>query len=296
MHRDFRLATFKKLLKTAGPVTDLVQSSLDKAKPVFKALGSCGPGTTILMPESAVKPDGTVDIVIQIRGLSGGDVKGAAGMGVNAVVITAEAGGIGSKENMSAYGNPNFVNEAVGKVLAHLQKQFPEKKIKRGKLAISSFSGGGGATAAILMNRDKIPGGVDKFVFIDGLHVGKTDPRMKSLIDYAKEIESDPAKGQLDIIHTAVQTSGYDSTTDTANYLLQQLNLNKEKVKDWKGEGPAPTAQAQRGGFRVTELYDKPEPYMAKDPKTGKVRPNVPGTAGWQHIQALQWGLKNSVK
>lgn len=296
MNKEFRIATFSRILKTAGIVTDMVQESLSKKeKPTFKTLGSVGPGTTVMVPQNPVKLDGSVDIVIQIRGISGGDTKTASALGGNAVIITCEAGGLGSKENFAAYSSPNFVNTAVEKVLSFLQKEFPDKQIKRGKLAVSSFSGGGSATSALLMNRDKIKGGVDKFVFIDGLHVSKDDPRMKALVDYAKEIKEDPSKGQLDIVHTAVQPSGYASTTETANHILNELGLNKRPVDKWTGNGPPPSAQAQQGGLRVTELYSEPAPYMAKDPKTGKLKANVPGTAGWQHIQALNWGLKNSI-
>lgn len=297
MDREFRKHTFIHLLKKAGLVSDLVEKSFSKVPATYKTLGSVGRGTTIMMPANPVKLDGSVDIIFQIRGIAGGDTKTASSMGTNAVVITAEAGGLGSKENLAAYGNPHFVNEAVNKVINNLKQNFPDKNVHLGKLTVSSFSGGGSANAQLLMNRDKLPKGsvAPKFVFIDGLHADPTSNVMKAVVDYAKEVKDDPRAGELSIIHTAVVPGGYASTTQVADHILGQLGIQRQSTNQPQGEGDdvRPTSEAQSGGLKVVQLYDTKQPYMARDPQTGTVRPNVPGTAGWQHIKALDWGLRN---
>lgn len=297
MDREFRKHTFIHLLKKAGLVSDLVEKSFSKVPTTYKTLGSVGRGTTIMMPANPVKLDGSVDIIFQIRGIAGGDTKTASSMGTNAVVITAEAGGSGSKENLAAYGNPHFVNEAVNKVINNLKQNFPDKNVHLGKLTVSSFSGGGSANAQLLMNRDKLPKGsvAPKFVFIDGLHADPTSNVMKAVVDYAKEVKDDPRAGELSIIHTAVVPGGYASTTQVADHILGQLGIQRQSTNQPQGEGDdvRPTSEAQSGGLKVVQLYDTKQPYMARDPQTGTVRPNVPGTAGWQHIKALDWGLRN---
>jgi hypothetical protein len=295
MERDFRRLSLLKLIKEAGILTDLVESSLGKSQSKsFKSLGSVGPGTTVMMPPNVVKPDGSVDVIIQIRGLAGGDTKGAAALGKNAVIVTAEAGGKGSKENMQAYGSPQFINQAVSKVVGFLQQQNPEKKIKLGKLTVSSFSGGGSATAALLMNRTSLPQGTEppKFVFIDGLHSDIKGPVMKALVDFGKQSAQNKANGELEIVHTAVKPGDYVSTTETADYILNSLGLQRQQLTPTSELSPV--SQATKGGVRITQLYDKEQPYMAKD-NQGHLRPNVPGTSGYQHIQALNWGLKNII-
>lgn len=296
MDREFRKDTFKHLLKNAGVVSDLVEKSF--AKPTnYRTLGSVGRGTTVMMPENPVKPDGSVDIIFQIRGMAGGDTKTASSIGKNAVIITAEAGGKGSKENLEAYGSPAFINESVAKVLGTLKQNFPDKNVHLGKLTVSSFSGGGSATAQLLMNRQSLPKGSQppKFVFIDGLHSDPKGNVMKAVVDYAKEVKDNPQAGELSIIHTAVVPGGYASTTQVADSLLGQLGLQRQPTNQPQGEGDIvrPTSAARAGGLSVVQLYDTKQPYMAKDPRSGEVRPNVPGTAGWQHIKALDWGLKN---
>lgn len=300
MNREFRRLVLAQLAKSAGIVTDLVRETLGNPKKVmnYRALGSVGPGTSVMVPENPVKPDGSVNIVIQIRGIAGGDTKAAAAAGGGAVVVTAEAGGIGSKENLSAFGSANFVQEAVNKVIGFLKKQpeFTGKNVHLGKLTISSFSGGGSATAQLLINRNQLPKGTvpPKFVFIDGLHADPNGEVLKQVAQFAKEVQKNPSAGELSLVHTAVVPKGYASTTTVADKLLQELGLQRTPITQ-RGEGVGPVAEAKSGGLHITQLYDKQEPYVAKDPQTGQMRPNVPGTAGWQHIQALKWGLKNVV-
>lgn len=297
MNREFRKNTFKHLLKNAGIVSDLVEKTFSKPATTYRTLGSVGRGTTVMMPDTPVKSDGSVDIIFQIRGIAGGDTKTAGAIGKNAVIITAEAGGIGSKENLAAYGSPAFINEAVNKVIANLKQNFPEKNVHLGKLTVSSFSGGGSATAQLLMNRESLPKGSQppKFVFIDGLHADPRSNVMKAVVDYAKEVKDNPKMGELSIIHTAVVPGKYTSTTEVADHLLDQLGLQRQSINQSQGEGDEvrPTSAANAGGLNVVQLYDTQQPYMAKDPHTGEVKPNVPGTAGWQHIKALDWGLRN---
>lgn len=299
MNREFRKNTFKHLLKRAGLVSDLVEKSFSKTPTNYRTLGSVGRGTTIMVPDNPVKPDGSVDIIFQIRGIAGGDTKTASAIGKNAVVITAEAGGKGSKENLVAYGSPAFINEAVGKIIANLKQNFPEKNVHLGKLTVSSFSGGGSATAKLLMNRESLPKGSQppKFVFIDGLHAEPNGNVMKAVVDYAKEVKDNPKAGELSIIHTAVVPEGYASTTQVADHLLDQLGLQRQPTNLPQGEGDVvqPTSVANAGGLSVVQLYNTKQPYMAHDPQTGQVKPNVPGTAGWQHIQSLRFGLKNAI-
>lgn len=297
MDREFRKTTFKHIIRSAGLVSSLVEKNLTNQSipAVYHTLGSVGRGTNIMMPAHPVKSDGSVDIIFQIRGIQGGDTKTASMFGKNAVVVTSEAGGLGSKENLAAYGNPAFINQAVEKIINNLKQNFPDKNVHLGKLTISSFSGGGSATAALLINRDKLPKGSSppKFVFIDGLHADPNGQVMKGIVDYAKQIKDNPKLGELSIIHTAVVPKGYASTTQVADYLLEQTGIKRQKNNSpANGTNPASTAQA--GGLKVVQLYDKSDPYMAVDPASGKNKANVPGTAGWQHLQALQFGLRNT--
>ena len=301
LESEFRYLALKKLAENSGVITNLVENKLgldpisqEKKEPKkieFQNLGSVGPGTTVMIPTNPVKPDGAVDIVINIRGIPGGDTKTASSLGVNAVIVTAEAGGLGSKENQSQFGNAAFINKAVNTVLGHLKKKYPEKNIHRGKLVVSGFSGGGGAIASLLTQKENVPGGIDGIIINDGLHANPGTPAMNAVLEYAREAEKNPDKYRFSLIHSAVNPGKYISTTQTANYLLQQLGMERQKhEQEWNGIGPKPASQASKGGVKITQLYDQEQPYMAKDPQTGQLRPNVMGlTSGGQHISSLHW-------
>lgn len=294
---NFRKLALQKIAASAGILTDIVEKSLNKEpnKPKlnFKTIGSVGPGTTVMAPSTVVKPDGSVDFFIQIRGISGGDTKTAATIGINAVIITAEAGGLGSKENTAAFGYPSFVNNAINKVLTQLQQQFPDKKIHRGKVVLASWSGGFGAVAELIDKRNAIEGGIDGVIFTDGLHIAPNDPRMKEIVEFAREASRNPNKIFTNI-HTAVQTSSFTSSTQSAQHLLTELNLSRKPVEKWNGKGIKPVSEAKENGFRLIQLYSEPAPYKVKDPQTGEFKPNISGTAGEQHLIAREWQIKNT--
>lgn len=295
---DFRIASLEKIAVSNGLLTSYIEKVLNGSSAekisfqIAPGLSSVGPGTSVMMPANPIKSDGSVDIAINIRGIAGGDTKTASNLGVNAVIVTAEAGGLGSKENTQKFGNAQFINNAVSKILGYLQKYNPDKKIKRGKLVVSGFSGGGGAIANLLTQENQIQGGIDGVLINDGLHSDTKSPAMKAVLEYAKESLNNPSK-KFKLIHTAVNPGTYASTTETAEHLLKELKLERKPVEKWDGRGPKPVSAANYGGLEVYQLFDQELPYMAKDPKTGKVRPNVidrenqvPLTAGGQHILA----------
>ena len=287
---SFRQVLFLKLAEKNN-LTEFVKKKLklDQEKPKFKALTNLGPGVSVYMSESAVKSDGAVDIIVNFRGVSGDPNLVAKNFSYpNAVVVTAEASGPrdqnkGSKLLEQQFGSADKINKIVSSVLAHLQKQFPDKKIHRGKLIVSGFSGGGSVVARAVAERNKIQGGIDGVVINDGLHAKTDTPTMQAIVDFAREAEKDPSK-KFRIIHTAIKPS-YTSTTETSNYILQQLGLQRQKVENeepYKQYGFKPVSETQKGGLQITQMYDNPKlPYYVD---------NRAGSLGDTHVQSLWKG------
>lgn len=302
MNRQLRRFSIALIAKQAGIVSDLVEKFLSKPKS-YRSLGSVGPGTTVMVPENPVKSDGSVDIIIQVRGIPGGDIKSAASVGKGAVVVTAEAGGIGSKENFMAYSSTNFISKTTNQIIEFLKSkpEFANKNVHLGKLTISSFSGGGSAVANLLKNRDSLPKGSvpPKFVFIDGLHA---DPKatpdqsgknaFQAVAEFAQQVRDDPSAGELSIVTTKINPGKYIATDQVAQQLLAQIGMKDSKRSQW---GDIPVTEHQQGGLHIARMYDDGQPYMVKDPRTGQMKPNIPGTSGYQHIQALSKGLARVV-
>lgn len=223
--------------------------------------------------------------MINIRGLSGGDAKILEDIGLNAVVITAEAGGLGEVQNRARYGNVEFVNHSIKMVLDFLNKKY-NKNLTVNKLCLESWSGGFGAIVDILSNKGKLFYSLDSVIILDGIHhsiFGSKPPQvnrvaMQPWVDYAMECMK--GKSKFIVAHTAVVPGSYVSTTDTSNYLLSQLNLIRGDVPNYKFKVKTPVSYVESGGFYCYQLYDKVEPYMLNG------RANIPGTMGYEHIVA----------
>lgn len=291
---DFRIILLKKIASSSGILSSFVEKTLNERKQNFKVIGSAGPGTGIAMSDNAIKPDGTVDIIINFRGVSATDTKSLAMnfSNPNAVIVTAEATGAGaapgpnSKNKGSAmlvqqFAGASKINEIVAKVLSQLQAKYPDKKIKRGKLIISGFSGGGSVVARAVAERNKITGGIDGVVINDGLHTDVNSDIMKEVVGFANEAKKDSNK-KFKIIHTAIEP-GYTSTTQTANFIIDNLGLKRNAVNpdEFLPYGFVPKSKASEGGVEIVQMYDKGTPYFID---------NRTGSLGDQHIQSLWKG------
>jgi hypothetical protein len=239
------------------------------------------------MNSNAVKADGTVDFIINFRGVPGVASAVTQSMGnPNAVVITAEAVGKGDNKGsamlVNQFASSNKVNEMINTVLNYLKKQFPQKDVKRGKLIISGFSGGGAVVARLAAEKNNIKGGIDGIIINDGLHSEIGSEPLNAIVDFAKEAKKDPSK-KFKIMHTAIKP-GYTSTTETADYILKSLGLERVKPsqqEEYNQFGFIPASVAKDGGVEIIQMYDKPAPYYVD---------NRPGSLGDQHVQSLKKG------
>ncbi len=275
-------------LAAKGTLSSYIEKKLTdlKSKPNFIPLTSVGPGTSVFMNSGAVKPDGSVDFIVNFRGIPGdaGSIGKSVG-NANAVVITAEAVGKGDNKGsamlVNQFASSGKVNEMVGTVLNYLKKQFPDKEIKRGKLIISGFSGGGAVVARLAAEQANIKGGIDGIIINDGLHSEIGSKPLDAIVEFARQAQKDPSK-KFKIIHTAIKP-GYTSTTETADHILKQLGIERQKTdsKNFKDYGFEPASVAQDGGVEIIQMYDKPAPYYVD---------NRPGSLGDQHVQSLRKG------
>jgi hypothetical protein len=280
--------------ENVGLLTQHIQGKikLDENKPKLITMGSAGPGTSVYVPSNITEQINNgkpISILLNFRGVSGDPKLVGKNLGdPNAVVVTAEASGPreqnkGSKLLEEQFGGANKINAIVSSVIGQLQKKFPDKQVKRGKLIISGFSGGGSVVARAVAERNKIPGGIDGVIINDGLHAKIGSPTLDSIVDYAREAEKDPSK-KFRIIHTAIKPS-YTSTTQTSDYILQQLGLKREPIKDpelYKQYGFVPKTEAKAGGVQITQMFD--------DPKVPYFVDNRPGSLGDTHVQSLWKG------
>ncbi|UCD52727.1 MAG: hypothetical protein JSW27_08830 [Phycisphaerales bacterium] len=137
------------------------------------------------------------------------------------------------------------------------EKRSAETEIPR--LYLSSFSAGYGAVRAILKNHQSLSDGI---ILLDGLHTdyvpsrrvlaqgGKlNDEKLKDFVQYARLAAE--GKKKLLITHSAIFPGTYASTTETADYLIDALDLRRHPVLKWGPAGMQLLSETKSKGLTV---------------------------------------------
>jgi hypothetical protein len=160
---------------------------------------------------------------------------------VNTAVISIQLGA-GSGVYARAFNNPQRFGQ-------WLQEAEAKAGVKFSPITLSGWSAGYGAIRAILQAPDNYAR-VARVLLIDGLHTGyvggKPGPTESQLetdglqifLQFARDAVA--GKKQMLITHSEIFPGTFASTTETADWLLQQLGLRRKAVVRW---GPMQTQQ-----------------------------------------------------
>ena len=124
---------------------------------------------------------------------------------------------------------------------------------------LSSFSAGYGAVRAILKNHPSAPDGI---VLLDGLHTDYVPSgrvlaqggvlnteKLKSFREYARlALEG---KKRFLITHSEIFPGTYASTTETADYLINALHLQRHAVLKWGPAGMQMLSETHQSGLTI---------------------------------------------
>jgi len=287
MNRFFRLETLRKLLsgpeskkantfmdelkKEAEIFTEVANSlkekgfepekkdkvsEADKNKPTYSGkvtIPAAKRGVTVKTPDNPII-NGKYNVFFQIR-----HGRNPTKSGVNTIIVEAEAGGMGSSENTAAFGNSAWVNKQLGIIQSTLSKKFGS--VSLGKLGFGSFSGGYDAVGNILRDK-KLSEKIDSVVVLDGIHHGQRGKpnaaAMKAWVDFAAKAKNDPNK-KFVFLYTAVDPGTYASTSDSANYIMNNIGVENKKTEEGHRQfaGVRPAAVGSEGGFNAIQLYER---------------------------------------
>lgn len=157
--------------------------------------------------------------------------------------VTQNEGFIGAAITLgggsSTYGKP-FNNDSIFSQVVQKIKLATGKHFN--KVVLSGWSAGYGAIRSILRNDNK----VDGIILLDGMHAGyipeattlhaggKLDStNIKEFIDYGKLAAR--GKGKFIFTHSTIFPGTYASTTECADYIINELQLSRKPVLK---EGP----------------------------------------------------------
>ena len=127
------------------------------------------------------------------------------------------------------------------------------------RIYLSSFSAGYGAVRAILRDHQSR---VDGIVLLDGLHTdyvpsgrvlsqggSLNTERLRDFLEYAK-LAMD-GKKRLVITHSEIFPGTYASTTETADYLIDSLHLQRHPVLKWGPMGMQMLSETHQNGLTI---------------------------------------------
>ena len=203
---------------------------------------------TLFLPEKL--PAGDVPLFIHFHG--GTWIPEVAAAKVSAAVISVQLGA-----GSTTYAKPFAEVKAFAELLQEAEMK-AERKF--GRVGLTAWSAGYGAVRAILKARAHYER-VEFVLLLDGLHAGyvngKPGPKESELVaddlsvfvTLAKDAVA--GKKQFLLTHTEIFPGTFASTTETADYLLKQLNLKRKAVLRW---GPMETqilCEAKQGRFHL---------------------------------------------
>jgi len=198
--------------------------------------------------------NGTYDLIVHFHGIPVLQEENIEKTPINAVVVSVTLG-IGSGAYSSAYQGAASFASLLAKTQAKLDESGRAPGAHLGRLAITAWSAGFGAVGQILgqpENAQKI----DAILLGDGLHanyLGDHKINDAALAKYAAFAEL-AKKGEklFALTHSAIQTEGYPSTTQTIGELLVMTNVPKVDEEGVVGvRGMKMLYQADSGSFHV---------------------------------------------
>lgn len=125
---------------------------------------------------------------------------------------------------------------------------------------LAGWSAGCGGIRQILLH-EPARQSVDRVICIDGIHAsyrsGKPGPkeseidtsRLTGIADYARLAMA--GKKELLIVHTEIFPGTFASTTETADWLLRELQLKRTAILKWGPMGSQQLSEAKRGKFEL---------------------------------------------
>lgn len=201
-----------------------------------------------------------VDLVIHFHGSSWLPMQAAEDAGralVMAVVNVGAGGGAYEHAFEDAGAFPNLLREIES-----------ASKIEFRRVHLTAFSAGYGAVRAILRNHYD---SIDGVLLLDGLHTSYFPERMPvaeggkldvEKIEPFRRLAGDSAQGRKRFIvtHSEIFPGTFASTTETADHLLQSLDLSRRPVLKWGPLGMQQVGEAERGAFRVLSFAGNTAP------------------------------------
>lgn len=206
----------------------------------------------LFLPKSAADAE-QVDLVVHFHGAAWLAETAAASLSAPVAVATVNAGA-GSGRYASAFDAP----AAFESILAAAEASLAPRAI--GRIWLTGFSAGHGAIRSILgQPAAELVRGV---LLLDGLHTGYVPertvladggalevPKLEPFLRFARAAAG--GKRRMVITHSEIFPGTFASTTETADWIVAQLELKRRPVVRWGPVGMQQLSEAVEGDLAI---------------------------------------------
>ena len=185
----------------------------------------------IFIPDYYVQSGQTYDLVFHLHSASWAAEDEVYKAKANVILFNIHLGAF-SSPYQSYFSQTDRFRAILDQIKSELiQRRILPDSAKVRYLILTSFSAGYAGVREILKS-DKYYQMITALHLADGLH-SNSDPttmdyQMKDFVRFARDAVN--KKKIFRLTHSSIPTSGYKSTTETANYLLQKLGLTRNPV------------------------------------------------------------------
>lgn len=208
------------------------------------------------LPEYRAADGPTVPVWLHLHGNAAVVEKNFRASGAPGVLVTLTLPGL-SKVYANHFADPRVLPELMREVEAALRREAPGGARPLGTLTISSFSAGFGGVRELLKQPEAFER-IGALVMADSIYCGyagdpadrRVDPGlMEGFVRFARLAAE--GRKRMVVTHSRQVPEGYASTTETADYLVAQLQGERQPDSaEWPG-GWRPLSRFSRGGFEV---------------------------------------------
>jgi hypothetical protein len=211
-------------------------------------------GALVMLPQrGGVNQAGEFDVVVHFHGHD--PARKGWVQTMNGVVFVGLTLGIGSGVYENTFREPGAFERLLKGVEAAVAEKTGNPKAHARRIALTSWSAGYGAIEEILrqpFGRDR----VDSVVLLDGLHCDYSgDGFVQTTLEPFVRFAHAAAEGKrlMVVSHSSIVPPGYASTTETANFLINELGGRPKPARARATDpmGLELVSRYDQGGFHV---------------------------------------------
>ncbi len=198
--------------------------------------------------------DGHYDLVVHFHGMSSVQESNIEKAHLNAAIVSMTLG-FGSGPYEDAYRDPGAFARIVATSQWAIGRSGRADGAHLGRIALSSWSAGYGAVAAILRQPANV-NRIDALLMAEGPHSNYIDKDhhvdAAPLAKYLRVVRSAQAGDKLFVLtHSAIHTDDYPSTTETIGELLELASIDKVQRGEVGPRGMQEIYESDSGDFHV---------------------------------------------